>query len=99
MGEMKRRDFLHNMAHLAALTSILPNWGLEQLFDQNSVLANTIDKNKILIIIRLDGGNDGLNTVFPLDQYEKLYKVRSKILMEEKKIIPIICLNFLPNDL
>ncbi|WP_459490567.1 DUF1501 domain-containing protein [Aquirufa sp. ROCK-SH2] len=89
MGEMKRRDFLHNMAHLAALPSILPNWGLEQLFDQNSVLANTIDKNKILIIIRLDGGNDGLNTVFPLDQYENLYKVRSKILMEEKKIIPI----------
>jgi len=89
MGEINRRDFLHNMAHLAALPSILPNWGLQQLFDQNSVLANTIEKDKILIIIRLDGGNDGLNTVFPLDQYENLNKVRSKILMDEKKIIPI----------
>lgn len=89
MGQINRRDFLHNMAHLAALPSILPNWGLEQLFDQNSALSNTAERDKILIIIRLDGGNDGLNTVFPLDKYENLNKVRSKILMEEKKIIPI----------
>ena len=89
MGEMNRRDFLHNMAHLAALPSILPNWGLQQVFEQNSVLSNTIERDKILIIIRLDGGNDGLNTVIPLDQYANLNKVRSKILMDENKIIPI----------
>lgn len=86
---MNRRDFLHNMAHLAALPSILPNWGLQQVFEQSSVLSNTIERDKILIIIRLDGGNDGLNTVIPLDQYANLNKVRSKILMDENKIIPI----------
>lgn len=83
---MNRRNFLHNMAHLAAMPAFIP--GMEA-FAQSELLTNTADKGKILIILRFDGGNDGLNTVIPLDQYANLQKVRPKVILPENKILPI----------
>lgn len=83
---MNRRNFIHNMAHLAAMPAFIP--GMD-LFEQNELLQNTVAEGKILVIIRLDGGNDGLNTVIPMDQYESLKKVRPGVIIPESKIIPI----------
>ena len=74
------------MAHLAAMPAFIP--GMEA-FAQSELLSNTADKGKILIILRFDGGNDGLNTVIPLDQYANLQKVRPKVILPENKILPI----------
>ena len=47
------------------------------------------DNDRALVLIQLIGGNDGLNTVIPLDQYSDLAKVRRNILIPENKILGI----------
>lgn len=83
---MNRRNFLHNMAHLAAMPAFIP--GMD-LFAQNELMSNTVAEGKILVILRLDGGNDGLNMVIPLDQYANLQQVRPAVMLPENKILPI----------
>lgn len=86
---MKRRDFLHDISHAAALGSLLPTFGLGWQDKSYSLFDNTIDAGKILVLIRLNGGNDGLNTVIPLDQYSNLNKVRPHVIMPENKLVQL----------
>ena len=87
---MKRRDFLHNISHLAAGSLILPSFAKTLDFsDNNSFLNNTIDEGKILLLIKLNGGNDGLNTLIPLDQYSSLVQVRPHVILPENSIIDL----------
>lgn len=53
-----------------------------------ATLSNT-ESDKILVLIQLFGGNDGLNSFIPLDQYDQLQKHRSNILIKENKILKI----------
>jgi uncharacterized protein (DUF1501 family) len=46
-------------------------------------------KNRILVLIQLIGGNDGLNTLIPLDNYERIIKARPGLFIPEKKILSI----------
>jgi uncharacterized protein (DUF1501 family) len=74
------------MAHLAAMPAFIP--GMD-LFAQNELMSNTVAEGKILVILRFDGGNDGLNMVVPLDQYANLQQVRPTVILPENKILPI----------
>ncbi|MEP7197034.1 MAG: DUF1501 domain-containing protein [Saprospiraceae bacterium] len=57
-------------------------------------LANSLyDTDRVLVIVQLNGGNDGLNTIFPLDQYDTLLNFRGNLLMPKDKIIPIASTN------
>ncbi len=86
---MKRRSFLQKGA-LASLSLPFVQNGLsmqaisKKLFD---VPKNAEDK--VLIIIRMNGGNDGLNMVFPTDQYAELLVQRANILIPENQILPL----------
>lgn len=56
---LKRRDFL-KISSLATASLLMPN------FLKAMTLPEIIDKeNRILIILQLSGGNDGLNTIIP----------------------------------
>ena len=56
---LKRRDFL-KISSLATASLLMPN------FLKSMTLPEIIDKeNRILIILQLSGGNDGLNTIIP----------------------------------
>jgi uncharacterized protein (DUF1501 family) len=86
MKGMNRRKFLHNMAHMAAIPSFLPGLGQLELSD---LMRSTAEAGKILIIIRLNGGNDGLNTLMPMEQYGLLKSIRPSVILPENKYLPI----------
>ncbi|MDA9588165.1 DUF1501 domain-containing protein, partial [Flavobacteriaceae bacterium] len=86
---MKRRSFLHRLSHLSASPFIIPNSLFGGYFSSLSSLSNTLSKGKILILIKLDGGNDGLNTIIPFDQYSNLNKVRKSVILPENSIIDL----------
>lgn len=53
-----------------------------------SAIANANTDN-ILILIRLNGGNDGLNTVIPIQQFDDYANARPNIYIPESKILKL----------
>ncbi len=70
---------LSHKLNAATLSALSPFGGLEA----------TAQSDNIVVIIRLDGGNDGLNTVIPLDQYDNLAKARANILIPGAKVLKL----------
>lgn len=60
-------------------------------FNSKSVLQkfnpNDFNQDRVLVLINLNGGNDGLNTVIPLDQYSNLSRARANILIPENRVL------------
>jgi uncharacterized protein (DUF1501 family) len=86
---MKRRDFVRNLS-LASMTVpfAFKNYNYEAI---SKTLFNVpkMAEDRVLILIRLNGGNDGLNTIIPLDQYENLLLHRANIIQPESSIISL----------
>ena len=47
------------------------------------------ENNNVLVLIQLQGGNDGLNTLFDLNQYDNLQSVRSNIIIPENELLSV----------
>lgn len=89
---MKRRNFLKNIGAGVALPTVLNGLGVRAYAASPlSALLNslTTDTDHVLVMIQLSGGNDGLNTVIPLDQYDKLYNGRSNIIVPESSVLSL----------
>ena len=85
---MKRRTFLKNMGLAVGGPMILKGLGLSAL--SRSILFNVLgETDKILVLVQLNGGNDGLNTIIPLDQYDNLKNARGSILIPQNQILPV----------
>jgi uncharacterized protein (DUF1501 family) len=54
-----------------------------------SALKSRDLNDRVLVVIQLYGGNDGLNTVIPLDQYDVLAQVRPHVLIPENQVLPL----------
>ena len=52
-------------------------------------LWNRAPEDRVLVVIQLYGGNDGLNTVIPLDQYSVLSVKRPNVLIPEGLVLPL----------
>jgi uncharacterized protein (DUF1501 family) len=87
---MKRRDFLKNMP-IAVLPSILGTsmkaYGSNPMLDE--MTAGLIETDRVLVIVQMSGGNDGLNTIIPLDIYSKYADIRKGIELPENKILKL----------
>jgi uncharacterized protein (DUF1501 family) len=53
-----------------------------------SAIANA-ETDNILILIRLSGGNDGLSTVIPIEQYDTYANARPNIYIPESKVLKL----------
>jgi uncharacterized protein (DUF1501 family) len=88
---MKRREFLKR-APLAALPIVLSGVSMKA-FGSSPMLAalaaSAAANDHVLVIIQVVGGNDGLNTVIPLDQYSALSNARSNILIPSSNVLPL----------
>jgi uncharacterized protein (DUF1501 family) len=91
---MQRRQFLRNTIPtgimLPALLSGLSfkAFGADSLFAQ-SLLVPATETDHILVIIQLNGGNDGLNMVIPLENFSNYANARPNIFIPENKVLKL----------
>ncbi|MEY2940393.1 MAG: hypothetical protein RJA67_78 [Bacteroidota bacterium] len=86
---MKRREFIHSISHAMAASAIHSNFNFLDEKRNYSVLSNTLNTDNIVVFVELSGGNDGLNTIAPMDQYATLTKVRPHVIISENKLIAL----------
>lgn len=81
---MKRRQFIQSVPVAIGGMSVTAYANSPLL---SALTAALYETDRVLVIVQLNGGNDGLNTVFPLDQYATLAKHRANLLMPESDIL------------
>ncbi len=86
---MKRRDFVKNLALVSAGTPVLLNEMKVQSIGKQLFSVAKSNEDRVLVIIRMNGGNDGLNTVIPRDQYSNLTIQRSNVLIPENDVLEL----------
>lgn len=90
---MKRRDFIRSAVPAAVVLPSLINGLTVRAFAHapqiDGLSEAQIDTDKVLVLIQLNGGNDGLHTVVPIDQYDNLANARGGIILSENAILPL----------
>lgn len=86
---MKRRSFVRNLSISAVGIPLLFKHAKYEAIAKKLFSYSRLAEDRVLVILRLNGGNDGLNTVIPLDQYDNLVLQRSNIIQPQNTILPI----------
>ena len=86
---MKRKDFLKNTMAGVVLPAFINGISLRALAGTPAAhaLSRYMNDDKVVVLLQLAGGNDGLNTVIPLDQYSAYTAARSNIALPEDKVL------------
>ncbi|HRJ13877.1 MAG TPA: DUF1501 domain-containing protein [Saprospiraceae bacterium] len=86
---MQRRRFLKTTGAAVSIPLLLNGIRLSAM--PRTSIFNAVDdaNDRVLVLIQLSGGNDGLNMVLPTDQYDGLAAVRSNILIPQNAILPL----------
>jgi uncharacterized protein (DUF1501 family) len=86
---MDRRAFLARAVPVATMPFLVGGFRLRAYArgPLMKALAGSSVEDRVLVIVQMNGGNDGLNTVIPLDQYSALSAVRGNILIQEGKVL------------
>ena len=91
---MKRRDFFKSTLPVAVTLPALINGFSVKAYTGNSPLIQalmgaTTDTDKVLVLIQLNGGNDGLNMVIPVEVYSNYYNARQNIAIPQNKVLSL----------
>lgn len=87
---MKRRHFIRNIFPATILPSVLNGYSVRALEASpllDAMMNLAAETDHVLVIIQLSGGNDGLNTVIPLDQYGAYRNARTNVALPEDRIL------------
>lgn len=82
---MDRRHFLRNTAAFSLGGLSLRGFSSPLLH----AIAQRNETDRVLVIVQLIGGNDGLNTVVPLDQYDNLAAARPQLLIPPSQVLTL----------
>lgn len=88
---MKRRSFIKHVGHSLAVPGLMSSFGFS-MPGKNTItnlLKYAVESNRVLVMIFLEGGNDGLNTVIPMDQLSALNLVRPHVILPEDKLLTL----------
>lgn len=81
--KLNRRSFLKSSA-LASSSLLLPNF-LQEIAMQKAIAKK---QGKVLVVIQLSGGNDGLNTIIPFEN-DIYYNKRPKLNISKSEVIKL----------
>ncbi len=88
---MKRREFMQMMIPVAGMPLLWPMWSFSkparQLWRSNSP-RNFPDDGRVLVLVQLAGGNDGLNTIVPYNN-DIYYRERPQIAIPRNQVTAI----------
>src|SRR5580698_5479776 len=89
---MKRRNFLKTgLASAPLLINGVPVFANQttgnSFFD--FLATTTYGCGKVLVIIQMNGGNDGLNMIVPIDKYTELQAARPNIILPQASLVPL----------
>jgi len=82
---MDRRRFIKNISATSGASLMLSGIPINLLAGNNQLknLAATSTNDKVLVFIQMHGGNDALNTIVPLFQYDQYYHLRENIALPD----------------
>jgi len=87
---MKRRSFLRTSTTLtAALPIAMSGMGVGVATHPMMASAMNEDSDRVMILIQLNGGNDGLSMIPPLSEYDNLGRVRRNILIPRNDVLRV----------
>ena len=68
---------------------LLNGFSLRALPKSSLFSALAEENDRVLVLVQLNGGNDGLGMVTPLDQYDKLANARGNILIPQSSLLDV----------
>jgi uncharacterized protein (DUF1501 family) len=86
---MKRRNFIKNLSLVSLSLPFISNGFGMQAITKKLFGSSKNAEDRVLIIIRLNGGNDGLNMIIPIDQYDNLMIQRPNIILPQNQILSL----------
>lgn len=90
---MKRRDFISAASSLM-VPLVLDGFGVKSMAKSSALVRSlkqtaALNNDRVLVIIYLAGGNDGLNTVIPLEYYSAYNQLRNNIAIPESSVLKL----------
>ena len=85
---MKRRKFINNLSKLSAAPLLLNGLPLHSFISPSLLPPNCQGiSDRVMVIIFMKGGNDGLNTIVPIDQFSRYANLRPDIRLNQGNLI------------
>ncbi|NJL76822.1 MAG: DUF1501 domain-containing protein [Saprospiraceae bacterium] len=87
---MKRRTFIqHGATFSCSLPFLMNGMSIGAAVHPMMAAAMNEDSDRVLILIQLNGGNDGLSMIPPLNRYDRLANHRRNILIPQNEVLKI----------
>ena len=87
---MQRRNFLKQSIQGAILPSLFSGLSIKTFANSPFLQAlGNVENDHVLVLIQLSGGNDGLNTIIPLEFYSDYNRIRSNIAIPEASVLKL----------
>ncbi|NND33674.1 MAG: DUF1501 domain-containing protein [Saprospiraceae bacterium] len=89
---MKRRNFIKHATRSTILPAMLNGTGMAAFAKSplmRALYEDLEETDKVLVLVYLGGGNDGLNTLVPVDQFDQLSRARPDVLLPENRLLAL----------